>query len=767
MPCTPTATVTPTGSSAPAIHGFGIPFSIQLPNFNPFPAGFPEDLLDILNEIQLLVPPGPLMPQLNANFGKDIFDGIMKLLDQFMPFLMLYKFFLPILEIIICIIEVLCALMNPFKLIPAINRLLTQCIPAFLNMFPPFAFIIMIISLLLLILALVEYIINKIIAMIEYLLKNILGLEQAFQYGDANGVLAIVAKLGAQLCVFQNLFVLLSIFDTIIQIIKDILNLIFHIPPCSDGGSGDQNSCCTPDVCPEIVKTEYTNMTGTLKYFPLVEVETTIPLPTGPFNVAIRNEQWQLYDNQQTQGQAFSNIYNAFDVTGVTPQPVFFPTDAVYNAQTAPAQAPYQIDLRLYYDPIAWGRTSGTARYIRFKNCIMTNVPSTNLIEADNSIQTVNNAVANIVGGLGYEDDGITQLQAFVGTGQATLENFLTMPAMSSASPVLKISDGYTFIDATYTFRPNIAPLLQKNLITLGCIPDVALNREFVNNVLAGDVGLKTQQLQTLLKSPNSISPTRPSNIPPNQPFSLPAGTQTFPSTAAAQTALTAAVNTLRNDMNPTGVTNFQNTSNVILNSLKADTNSALAAMVGIGFAPCSSSVVTSPSTQFTSTPITVTVVLNEQNNLPLTAGLSAEVGANIAARISSYITFGTISNFVYDGYKSFVATLTGTDPGSGQLMIAFDNNFFCTNTLPAPANTGASLPPTHTLQTLDYQFIYAPSISIPGTIGEDGGIGTPGSSGSSGPPGTSSGVGDTGGTQPRRDPGDTSRDGGKGQGGS
>ena len=174
-PCSPTevSIPEPEGPSGPAIPGFGVPFAMKTPDLNPYPDGFPEDLLDILNKLQLLIPPGALKPQLNPNFGKDVFDGIMKLLDQFMPFLMLYKFFLPVLELIICIIEVLCALMNPFKLARALNRLFTQCIPNFLNLFPIFALIIMIISLLLLILALVEYLISQIAKFIEIALRNV------------------------------------------------------------------------------------------------------------------------------------------------------------------------------------------------------------------------------------------------------------------------------------------------------------------------------------------------------------------------------------------------------------------------------------------------------------------------------------------------------------------------------------------------------------------------------------------------------------------
>src|SRR5271166_4517748 len=126
MPCQPITLPSPSGPSGPAIPGFGPPFTIPVPPIG-LPPGVPEDLLDILNELQMLIPPGLLQPALNPNFGKDIFDGNMKLLDQFMPFLMLYKFFLPILNLIICIIEVLCALMNPIALAIALDRLFTQC----------------------------------------------------------------------------------------------------------------------------------------------------------------------------------------------------------------------------------------------------------------------------------------------------------------------------------------------------------------------------------------------------------------------------------------------------------------------------------------------------------------------------------------------------------------------------------------------------------------------------------------------------------------
>lgn len=730
MPCSPSdlSIDVPDGPSGPSIPGFGTPFSLTIPNLNPFPEGFPEDLLDLLNRLQFLIPPGALMPQLSLNFGKDIFDAIMKLLDQFMPFLMLYKFFLPILELIICIIEVLCALMNPFKLVGALNRLFTQCIPNFLNLFPIFAIIIMIISLLLLLIALIEYLIAKILEFIEIILRNILALQKSFEDGDAASIKAIAMKLGALLCIFQNIFVLFAIFNIIIQIFKDLLALVFSIPPCEDTAPEDEDGCCTPDVCPSIVKEVYTRNTGTLQYLNRVGVATSIELPPAfgdVFNFDVRQESWQLYDFEQPIPQQFRNIYDAYDVT-VAPglelipfsKPTFFPTAIVYTAASSPKQAPYVLDLRVFYDPGPWGRF-GIPRYIRFKNTIMTTVPSPNLVMGSLLKLPVPTGVATLVGGLGYEDDGVTVLTGYDADGitpisdQATLENFLHQPAANSANPSLSNSDGYTFQDMEYTFRPNIAPLLASNLVTLACTPSIALNRAFINDVFTGDVALKTQLLKNIVNSPD------------------------FPNPANAQQCLTTAVTTLQSNMTAQGVADFQTTTSLCLQKLKDDTNKALADLVGIGFDPCKSTFTASPTLQFTSKPILVSVNLNERNGHSITTGLSEEFATNIAARLKAHITFGEIDAFKYDGYKVFTANLTSTDPGNGNIMISFDNNILCTNTLPATGSPGTATP-VHSLQTIEYQFIYTSTGFSPAT-----------------------GQTDTEG-KPRRDAGDQSKDSNK-----
>src|ERR1700727_1730693 len=150
MPCA--SIILPAPGPVPA----GSPFS--LPTI-PIPSVDLEDLLDLFNQLQLLGPMGAFKPLLIPDISKSIADAIMTLLDQFMPFLMLYKFLLPVLNLIICIIEVLCALMNPFALIAALNRLFTVCIPAFLALFPIFALILLIISIIILLILLIEYIV--------------------------------------------------------------------------------------------------------------------------------------------------------------------------------------------------------------------------------------------------------------------------------------------------------------------------------------------------------------------------------------------------------------------------------------------------------------------------------------------------------------------------------------------------------------------------------------------------------------------------------
>ena len=708
MPCSPITINVPPGPSGPAIPGFGVPFALDLGTKVDL-SDFPEDLLGIIDILQLLVPSGPIRSSLSFNFGIDAFDAIMNLLDKFFPFLMLYKFFLPVLDLIICIIEVICALINPFALFPKVQRLFRVCIPEFLSLFPIFAVIVMLISLLNLILTLIEYIIGKIIFFVELLLGNIIALVEAFQRSDQDGVYAITQKLGLVICAFPNLFVLLVIFEVIINIIKDLLKLISAIPPCGNGGSldsSDTTRCCGPETCPAFIKnnTTITAGTGLLQYYNEAAAGVaagSIPpafanLPPSFFTGdAVRSESWQFYDADQTFATAFSNITNAYDLPpGVNI--VFFPTGTTYNAGTSIDQVPYLVNLTLFYNPTFWDQSDPLgSRFIQINNCIVTTPPVPYVLNYQNVQVPVTTGVLELAGGLAFENDGVTPL--LINGTQATLNTLIHLaPEVStSGPPPLSPTDGYLFSNVTYTFIIQHPVLFANALITLGCVPEIAFDRDFVNTVFGGNAGINFTQLNNLVNS----------------------GPTTFPDVAGAQQCLSTALAGLASNVSTQGVATFQATATTCLTNLQGATNSAILTLLGIGYDPYKSTFTLFPTPQFTNNNITIQVTLNETNGQGITTGLNAALGATIALQLSAIASFGNVGEFVYDGSQFFNAPLTSSIPGSGIVQVSFNGVPISSATLP----TDLAIPPSVTVTALPYAFV----TSAFGTISVTAGAGT------------------------------------------
>ena len=711
MPCSPISVTLPEGPSGPSIPGFGIPFALKTPDLSEFIDGFPEDLLGLLEKLQLLIPPGAFKPQLSLNFGKDAFDAILKLLDQFMPFLMLYKFFLPILNLIICIIEVLCAIPSPIKITRAMIRLFRNCLPPFLNLFPFLALIIMIISLILLLIALIEYIIAQIIKLILLIVKNILMLKEAFSQGDEKGVFLIIQKIGAVLCIFQNIFVLLTIFTTIVQVIKDMIAVAYSIPPCDDQ-DGSEDGCCTPEVCPAFIKNgNYNKTTGTLKYLNKVFAETTISIPGLPaalstFTKDIRQESWQIFDITQSNVEKFINIVDGYDVPAEQPsniKPSFFPAGITYNQGTQAKSAPYTLDLRLFYNPANWGRylpQDGKPRFIRFNDCVVIKEPKTSYLDYKNEESTIYSGVFTIEGGIGYEDDGYTLLPSYslndgitiIPGKNANLNTFLHREDYKDPDPILDPNDGYTFYNVDYTFKPNTNVLLNNNLITAGCIPIFSLNKGYVASIFGNRVALGTAELAALING------------------------DTFPDTAKTQEELTNSIAEFSNNVTLEGANKLQTDMLASLDKLKNNSLDTLKSLIGLGFDPSKSNFEVDTKVQFTSRPIKVSVNIKEINGILLTTNLPPEVTNDLASKIKGNLNFGTLSNFTYDGYQSFVAELTSTIPGGGTLTVSFDNQTLSQDNIPADIN----LPPARVLQQIDYKFIFTPTGPV-ATVQPDG----------------------------------------------
>ena len=361
---------------------------------------------------------------------------------------------------------------------------------------------------------------------------------------------------------------------------------------------------------------------------------------------------------------------------------------------TAAKQAPYTVDLKMWYNPFLWGRV-GEPRYIRFKDCIMLGQTSPNLSTYNNSAIPISTGVISIGGGVGYEDDSKTVLTGFESDGitptsaQATLENFIHMPGISSTNPVLLPTDGQVFSNIEYSFKPNQNALVGFNIITASCITEVAETKDAINIILGSDIALKTAELGDLVNSRNG-------NI--------------FPDPIGAQQCLETALSALRVNMTNQGVAEFQATATLCLQKLKDDTSSALASMINLGCDPCKSKFVVDPKKQFTTKPIIVSVDLKERNSQPITTGLPSDIAKTIADKIKAYPTFGQVSRFEYDGYASFKANLTSDGSGTGSMMVSFNDNILCTN---------INSPPTHTLQQMDYQFVYVPFNAGVPSVGE------------------------------------------------
>jgi len=685
------------------IPGFGSPFSISLPlNKFQFPNGFPEDLLSIFNRLKLVLPSGILQPALNPNFAKDIFDGIMKLLDKFFPFLMLYKFFLPILNLIICIIEILCAFKNPIKVLRAIRKLFRVCIPDFLSLFPIFALIVMIISLLLLLLELIKYIIAQIIKLIELILKNIRALEKAIQKADNESILAISKKIAALLCVFQNLFVLLSAFAILFKTIKEILEIKFRIPPCtkSDPSTLSEqefiDECCNSDVCPDYVLTNTNRQTGSFQYYNTVIAVSNIDVPFPNISGAgnklsfpIRTSSYQLYDNSQDISERFINITDAYDIPEfINPKPVFFPTDVVYTNLTNPKQAAYTVDLKVFYNPASYNRiglTYGIPRTIVFKDCIVLNPPTTNLYLWDNSITGASNGVLSIAGGTGYEADSTTPLFGFesdgytISTNKATLENFLFLPTEYSTTPQLLSTDGYRFDNIEYTLKPNFETLFSKDLVAAACNPELRNDVDFVNGVVAGGFNLKLDLLTSLVNDPDR-----------------------FPDLDFTQQCLQTAIDTLRTNLTVETLAQFQATTVACLTDLENKCNDSIEELIGIGIDTSKSKFTLDPVVQFTTQKIKVTVDLRDGNNQVITNNIPENLANIIAGKLSANVNLGTISNFTYDGSQFFETFISSDNAGLGSISIDYDNQSITTVTLPEDLDED----PTSVINSVEYRFV-------------------------------------------------------------
>jgi hypothetical protein len=735
MPCPPVLDNQVVPPLPPPFPGAG-GFAVSLPNLNvPFPNIPIEDLIGLFNSISFLLPPGLLSPALIPNTITDLPGAIQTLMQQVAPFLMLYKFLLPVLNLILCILEVLCALMNPFALASAISNLFRNCIPEFLSLFPFLALPLMIISLLLLILALIDYLITRILGIIDVILHNIELLSKAASRLDNDSIIEIVKKIGNLLCVLQGLFVIFGVFAIIIQIIKAMLALSFDAPPCSDS-NGTKSPCCDAENCPDFIRnnSDITYSTGNLLYFNQVGRDSGLVLPIffPAITSVIRPESWQFYDPTLSQSQAFINITHAHDLPSDSTK-VFFPAGTNYTTTTSPPSTPYIISFRVFYNPASFSFNPTDpkgARFMRIKNAIVQNPPIAGVSSFNNSLIAPVNGTLHLIGGVVTEDDGTPLLDSNGNTIPVNTFVHQNPTVIPSTGGEFFPNDGYLFSNVTYTFTINHEVLVGESLITLGCIPEVAQNRDFIN----ATIGAQFSAAGVNLSGVSALLPDMSNG--PN----------------GAQTCVTNAITKYRQSVSIDSTNQFKTDVLNCLNLLKDQTTTALSTTVAAGFDQYKSTFTLDTNIQFTTLPIHVSVSLNENSGQSMTLNLPPTAAATIAEKLNGDVSLGAIGTFAYDGYQFFVAPITSVLPGNGAVKVSFNNTFI--SILNNPSDTTQT--PSVAIKELTYTFVQS---SAPGL-------------GSAQNPPVGSGVGAAGGSgdgdfgAPRRDEGDISRDGSSGGGG-
>jgi hypothetical protein len=629
------------------IPGFGIPIApIQapLPDFN-FPRGFPEDLLDLINDLSINWPGGVLSPSVD-DLTNTILKYIANLFSQIAPFLSLYNLIQALLNMIICIIDILCAIPNPWAMIRAVRRLIKQCLPPFLSLFPVFALILMILSILLLIIALIIYIISRIIQIIEDLIKNLQLLAEASTLQDADSVAAVAIKISSLFCIMEGLLATFSAIAAIIAIINALSNMA--VAGICGGGRGGSD-CCGDDVCPPFIANNpepiFGNM-GTLIYYRQIN-------QNQPVNFFQRQESWQFVNGNAAAPYQFRDIItplpSSYNIQGSSSNTgfgdIFWPEGISYSQSTSLRRAPYTVDLILRnFDPGVFNNNDVLGpRTLAIRNAIVEIKPYIGYLDYNNNVNNTNTGgTFRLVGGLVEENNGTPYI---INGRQATIESFIhSSPSNSGQSP--SSDDGYFVSNVEFLWKINHAALMDYNLITLGCLPEISgevanINATFFPESIAARLG--------------------DDPIPP-------------PEEVVACTSQIIAE--MRANVSPENVSTKTGELVACLENYKDKVEGAFCKAFVIAVDPFKTTVELDTDLQFTTRPINVKVDLLENGGSNIGSKVPESCVPELESKLKGEVTLGEVSGFTYNpNTGAFMAQITSEEEGEGELRVSWNGN--------------------------------------------------------------------------------------------
>lgn len=649
-------TLNPPVSPGINVPGFGpVSSPVQLPlDLANLPSQIVESLQDLSDAISAQFPSGTYKANPDHNF-KTVLDFIANVMTQLAPALGTYNFFIALLKLPICIIEVLCAIPNPFAMAAKIKKLFQECIPPYLALFPISALIVMIISLLLLIIALIEYIITLIITIIDDIINNLQVLSSGAALNDAEATLAAANKIAGLLCDMENIFSIFTALAAILAVIEELAKVGGFLI-CSDD---DTDGCCADNICPDFIRTTPNGINvplGTLKYTSQIGADLSSSLPPSLAGIItippLREERWQLFSSDPSPQFPIKLIITE------TQDQIFWPDPLEFESDLSLKKAPYTVDITLTIDPSLFGQT-GLAREFVIKDCIVVRKPYIGVYNYDNSIgDTPSTGTLNVEGGLVYELDGVTPVE--IAGEQATLNTFLHLSS-SSATALPVSDDSLTFTNVNFTWKPNAAALAGYQLTTIGCIPEVSVEKA-VQNSLITEQGLDPI-IDTLAPVPaGTIGST--GNFLPNVP--------------GAQACLSAALTNFRGNVSIENAAVLQASLTTCLNDLKNQSIFTLCNALENAVSRYQSSIEVSPDLQFVTKPIQVEVKLKNNNGINIGVGIPIDCSESLAADLSGEVTLGTISAFSYQpDTSSFIAKITSGIAGDGTVQVSYKGQVF------------------------------------------------------------------------------------------
>jgi hypothetical protein len=719
----------------PSIPGLGLPFSfpkIPFPDLK-IPTGIPEDILDLIERLFALFPAG-IRFEVNADaLMSGVWDALASLFNQLAPFLAWYKFIQALLEIILCIIDVLCALLSPWALVKAMIRLFKRCLPNFLSMFPWLALLIMILALILLLIALVEYIILVILAYIQQIIENIKVLLRAITVADADAIFAAVTKFSNLLCLIEQLFAILLAVAALFAIIKPLMGIAGR-SVCAKG-----DSCCTEDFCPTFIEQgglDRTVVSRTGKFIYHRRLEPIRPDdPDGLLSFlnitgwpAIREERWQFVDDDpngeaeaapsaisdellierseaQADTEAAADALNALsgnspvnvelDAGGeiiqetqidkfkfldiITPSPEFgftyWPDNEVYENNANLIRVPYLMDMNISVDPREFGQDFdfGGPRFFNIRNIIVHRRPTVFPINWKNEQPIPNPGIFGQLLSTVFGSANVSGAIQLVG-GEVYEYNG---------------EDGYT----PYLISGQIATL--ENFIHQETkevedypsrddgyyITDVQYAFRYNHEVLVD------KKLIGLMCTPSASVETAAVNAEFDDLRStldkvgdLPdVGSLTPDRTngTGALGCLARSLTDFRQAINEENALKFQANAIACLEDLKGQAEDFYCRGALAAADRYRSDFEIDPDLQFIKREIDVTITLRDRTGTQLAVSIPESVAECIAEALTATPTFGEITSFEYDGYGAFVAKLTSDKAGKGELRAFISGEVF------------------------------------------------------------------------------------------